>query len=73
MTFIVDVEAAEDEKGSYYKPVIVSNKNPEAGSDLDAFLNGYITVTPLRLDRNAYDSLEPLRKRAFIEDWSDGE
>jgi 5'-nucleotidase len=69
-TFIVELEAAEDEAGSYYKPIIVSNKEPVTGSDLQAFQHGYITVTPLRLDRNAYESLDPLRQRAFMENWS---
>jgi len=69
VTFKLEVEPAEDEQGSYYKPVIISNKNPEPGSDLHAFREGYITVTPLRMDRNAYDSLDALGQRAFIRDW----
>ena len=72
VTFIVEVEPAEDEQGSFYEANIVSNKDPVSGSDLEAFQDGYITVTPLRLDRNAYDSLAPLRQRAFINNWSGG-
>ena len=72
VTFIVEVEPAEDEEGSFYTARIVSNKEPVSGSDLEAFQDGYITVTPLRLDRNAYESLDSLRQRSFIQSWPGG-
>lgn len=62
----VAVESAEDEAGTFYKPVILPVNQPYPGYDIEAFRAGYITVTPLKLDRNAYDSLENVEKRSFI-------
>jgi 5'-nucleotidase len=62
----VEVEAVEDEQGVFYKPVILPVNQPYPGYDIEAFRDGYITVTPLMLDRNAYDSLENVKNRSFI-------
>jgi 5'-nucleotidase len=69
-TFLIEFEQAEDEQGAYYQPRIIANDEPPSDSDLKAFQDGFITVTPLRLDRNAYDSLEDLNQRPFIRDRS---
>ena len=68
--YFIEVESAIDEAGAYYKPVFQKNENLDSGSDLEAYLDGYITVTPLKLDRNDYESLDGLAKRTFIKDWS---
>jgi 5'-nucleotidase len=70
----VKIELDEDELGSYYKPFFEPLAEPPADSDLAALEAGYITVTPLRLDRNAYDSLEAVERRPFVREWaSEGE
>lgn len=68
-TYVIDFEPAEDERGSYFKPVVSVNEEIPLGSDLEAYQQRYITVTPLRLDRNAYDDLEKLERRSFLRDW----
>ncbi len=68
--YFVEVEPAIDDAGAYYKPVFRENEHPDSGSDLEAYMNGYITVTPLKLDRNDYESLDGLAGRSFIKDWS---
>jgi len=70
--YLVEVEPATDDEGDYYKPVFMVNKQLERGTDLKAYQNGFITVTPLKKDRNDYGSLEALGKRSFIEGWSGG-
>ena len=70
--YFVEVESANDEAGAYYKPTFLKNDHPDNGSDLEAYLNGYITVTPLKLDRNDYESLGVLNKRSFIKERSGG-
>ncbi len=71
--YFIEVEAANDEAGAYYKAVFLNNDLPDSGSDLQAYQNGFITVTPLKLDRNDYDSLGALSQRFFIKEWSGGE
>jgi len=71
--YFIEVEAANDEAGAYYKAVFLNNDLPDSGSDLQAYQNGFITVTPLKLDRNGYDSLHGLNQRFFIKEWSGGE
>ncbi len=61
--YFVEVELANDEAGAYYKPIFKENNHPDKGSDLEAYLNGHITVTPLKLDRNDYKSLGDLTER----------
>jgi 5'-nucleotidase len=72
-TYLIGFESAEDEQGPYLKPVITVNEEKPPGSDLEAYQQGYITVTPLRLDRNAYEQLDKLKRRSFIRDWNPGE
>ena len=69
----VKLERLEDESGTYYKPSIHPLDAPYKGYDIESFRNGYITVTPLTLDRTAYSSLDLLNKRSFIKVWSGGE
>jgi broad specificity polyphosphatase/5'/3'-nucleotidase SurE len=64
--FNVTVEQAEDESGPYYKPVIRPVEQPQTGSDIEAFRDGFITVTPLQLDRNSYDRLDQVNKYSFV-------
>jgi 5'-nucleotidase len=64
----VEVEVTEDDVGVFYKPVILPVDQPYPGYDIEAFRAGYITVTPLKLDRNAYDSLENVKNRSFVVD-----
>ena len=64
--FNVTVEQAEDESGPYYRPVIGPVEKPQPGGDIEAFRDGFITVTPLQLDRNAYDSLEKVNNYSFV-------
>jgi len=70
--YFVEVESASDETGTFYKPLFQTNDQPDSGSDLEAYQQGYITVTPLKLDRNDYESLDDLGGRSFIKAWSEG-
>ena len=65
-TYNVQVKAAEDDAGHFYQPAILPVDQPYPGHDIEAFREGFITVTPLQLDRNAYDSLKAVESRAFI-------
>ncbi len=69
----IKLERLEDEAGTFYKPSIHPLDEPDMGYDIQTFREGYITVTPLTLDRNAYHSLDVLSKRPFIKAWSGGE
>jgi 5'-nucleotidase len=64
----VKLEQLEDESDIVYKPTILPLDQPLAGHDIEAFRKGNITVTPLKLDRNAYDSLKHLGQRPFVRD-----
>jgi broad specificity polyphosphatase/5'/3'-nucleotidase SurE len=64
----VKLEQLEDESGIVYKPTILPLDQPLAGHDIEAFRKRNITVTPLKLDRNAYDSLKHLGQRPFVRD-----
>jgi len=66
----IKLERLEDESGAFYKPSIYPLDEPYEGYDIQSFRKGYITVTPLTLDRNAYDSLEVLSQRSFTKVWS---
>jgi 5'-nucleotidase len=68
----IKLERLEDESGTFYKTSIHPLDEPYDSYDIQSFRNGYITVTPLTLDRNAYKSLDVLRQRAFIKAWSGG-
>jgi len=72
-TYDISFEPAEDEQGAYFKPVVTVNEEVPPGTDVEAYQQGYITVTPLRLDRNAYEELDKLERRSFIRDWKPGE
>jgi 5'-nucleotidase len=50
----------EDDGDMLYTSVRVPNDNPEPGTDLWAFRNGCITLTPLQLDRSHRPSLETI-------------
>ena len=69
----IKLERLEDESGRFYKPSIHPLDEPYEGYDIQSFRKGYITVTPLALDRTAYDSLDALGQRSFIKAWSGGE
>jgi 5'-nucleotidase len=62
----VKLEPFETEAGTQYRPRILPLDQPLPGHDIEAFRKGSITVTPLMLDRNAYDHLKPLGKRPFV-------
>ena len=62
----IKLERLEDESGTFYKPSIHPLDEPYEGHDIQSFREGYITVTPLTLDRTAYDSLDELSQRPFI-------
>lgn len=66
VTFDLVMEPAEDEQGSYYKPVFTVKDEFEAGYDIEAYGGGFIAVTPLELDRNAYEALDALKARSFV-------
>jgi 5'-nucleotidase len=66
----VQVERAEDEQGVFYKPVILPLDEPYDDFDITAYRAGYITMSPLKLDRNAYGYIEKLEKRSFVDDWN---
>jgi len=65
----VKLERVEDEAGSFSKPGIHPLDQPYDGYDIQSFRDGYITITPLTLDRNAYESLDVLSQRSFIKTW----
>lgn len=69
----VSFERREDDTGVYYKPAVHPLEQPQAGHDVQSFRDGYITVTPLVLDRNVYDRLGELSQRPFVDAWSGGE
>lgn len=69
----VSVERREDQAGTFYVPAVRKLDRPQAGYDVQSFREGYITVTPLRLDRTAYDSLDDLGRRSFVKAWPGGE
>jgi 5'-nucleotidase len=50
----------EDDGDMLYSSERVPNENPEPGSDLWAFRNGCVTLTPLQLDRSHPSSLATL-------------
>ena len=67
------LERLEDESGMFYKPSIHPLDESYEGYDIQSFRKGCITVSPLTLDRTAYDSLDALNQRSFIKTWSGGE
>ena len=63
----IKLERSERETGIRYKPRILPLDQPLPGHDIEAFRKGNITVTPLMLDRNAYEHLKPLGERPFVQ------
>jgi len=66
----VKLERMEDESGTFYKPSIHPLEQPHEGYDIESFRQGYITLTPLKLDRNAYDSMDAMKQYTFVKEWS---
>ena len=53
----------EAERDTIYTGERIMNETPEPGTDLWAFKNECITLTPLRLDRSHEPSLDTLATR----------
>jgi 5'-nucleotidase len=66
----IKLERLEGDLDVFYKASVHPLDEPYAGYDIESFRKGYITVTPLILDRTAYDSLDVLGQRPFIKAWS---
>jgi len=69
----VKLERLEDESGTFYQPSIHPLDQPHEGYDIQSFREGYVTLTPLKLDRNAYDSIDAVKQYSFVKEWSGGE
>lgn len=51
----------EKVEGGYRNTYEVVRRTPEKGTDIDAIINGYVSITPMNVDRTAYEYLNEIK------------
>lgn len=51
----------EKVEGGYRNTYEVVRTTPEKGTDIDAIINGYVSITPMNVDRTAYEYLNEIK------------